>query len=99
MPRRRANLRRNGMNRSSTGIRWMAAAVLITSFAASAARAQDGARHQFYGFVMTDAGYNTEAIDPSWFDVQRPTKLPASDINPFGKDGSTFFSVRQTRFG
>src|SRR4029079_10089645 len=51
-----------------------------------------------YGFAMMDAGYNTKAIDPAWFDVQRPTKLEAAN-NFFGKDGSTFFSVRQTRFG
>jgi len=80
-------------------VRWAFLAVVVFTAAASAARAEDGARSQVYGFVMTDAGYNTEAIDPSWFDVQRPTKLPATDFNPFGKDGSTFFSVRQTRFG
>lgn len=30
-----------------------------------------------YGYVMTDAGYNFGTIDPNWFDVVRPTKLPA----------------------
>ena len=69
---------------------------------ASPARAADGTAHsEFYGFVMTDAGYNNKAVDPSWFDVQRPSKLADSDtqLDAFGKDGSTFFSVRQTRFG
>ena len=47
---------------------------------------------------MTDAGYNFGTIDPNWFDVVRPTKLPAF-ANQFGPDGQTFFSVRQTRFG
>src|SRR5436190_10177181 len=56
------------------------------------------ARHEIYGYVMTDAGYNSIGIDPFWFDVQRPTKLPAVK-DQFGKDGNTFFSVRQTRFG
>lgn len=51
-----------------------------------------------YGFAMTDAGYNFGAIDPAWFDVVRPTKLPAF-ANEFGPNGQAFFSVRQTRFG
>jgi hypothetical protein len=78
------------------------ALIAAASLGASSARAAEREnRSEFYGFVMTDAGYNDKAIDPSWFDVQRPTKLAASDaqLNAFGKDGSTFFSVRQTRFG
>src|SRR5262249_44778885 len=67
------------------------------AMAASRADAQQ-ARHDIYGFVMMDAGYNQIGIDPQWFDVQRPTKLPAFE-DQFGDDGSTFFSVRQTRFG
>jgi DcaP outer membrane protein len=51
-----------------------------------------------YGFAMTDAGYNFGTIDPNWFDVVRPTKLPAF-ANEFGPNGQTFWSVRQTRFG
>ena len=51
-----------------------------------------------YGFAMTDAGYNFGAIDPAWFDVVRPTKLPAF-ANEFGPNGQAYFSVRQTRFG
>ena len=31
---------------------------------------------QMYGFAMLDAGYNFGQIDPNWFDVMRPTKLP-----------------------
>ena len=51
-----------------------------------------------YGFVMTDAGYNANQIDPNWYDVIRTTKLPAYK-NQYGPDGNTYFSVRQTRFG
>ncbi len=51
-----------------------------------------------YGFVMTDAGYNANSIDPNWYDVIRTTKLPAYK-NEYGPDGNTYFSVRQTRFG
>jgi len=66
--------------------------------AAANARADEGAHSSVYGFVMMDAGYNTKAVDPQWFDVQRPTKLESFN-NQFGKEGSTFFSARQTRFG
>jgi hypothetical protein len=53
---------------------------------------------ELYGFIMMDSGYNFGQIDPNWFDVVRPTKLP-SVKNEFGNDGNVFFGVRQTRFG
>jgi len=53
---------------------------------------------ELYGHIMTDAGYNFNTIDPNWFDVMRPSKLP-SYKSQFGPDGNTFFSVRQTKFG
>ena len=65
---------------------------------ASPAAAQDKARTEVYGFAMTDVRYDTEAIDPQWFDAMRPSKLPSFE-NEFGTDGNTAFSVRQTRFG
>jgi hypothetical protein len=67
-------------------------------FTARAARAEGESKVDFYGFVMMDAGYNDQGIDPQWFDVQRPTKL-ATIKDGWGKDGNTFFSARQTRFG
>jgi len=51
-----------------------------------------------YGFAMMDLGYNFGQIDPNWFDVVRPTKLPAFH-NEFGHDGVLFAGVRQSRFG
>jgi hypothetical protein len=51
-----------------------------------------------YGFAMLDTGYQSGQNDPDWFDVLRPTKLPAFE-NEFGEDGEWFASVRQTRFG
>jgi hypothetical protein len=51
-----------------------------------------------YGYVMMDAGYDTRQVHPDWYDVLRPTKLPAVK-DEFGADGNTYFSVRQTRFG
>ena len=65
---------------------------------APAVRAEGETKVDIYGFIMMDAGYNDQGVDPEWFDVQRPTKLPTVK-DGFGKDGSTFFSSRQTRFG
>ena len=59
---------------------------------------EDDATLEIYGFVMLDAGYQVNQADPDWFDVMRPTKLPAFE-NQFPPDGEAFFSVRQTRFG
>ena len=66
--------------------------------AADAVGKEGEKRLELYGHVMTDVGYYTTQIDPDWFDVMRPTKLPAYD-NEFGPDGNSYFSVRQTRFG
>ena len=62
------------------------------------AAAQAQTTFDVYGFVMTDIGFNDIGVDPEWFDVQRPTKLPSFE-DEFGDEGSAFFSVRQTRFG
>ncbi|WP_167611482.1 DcaP family trimeric outer membrane transporter [Maribellus sediminis] len=49
------------------------------------------------GQVMTDAGYNFNQINPDYFDVMRPTQLPAYK-NEYGSDGNVFFGVRQSLF-
>jgi hypothetical protein len=56
------------------------------------------AQLDIYGFAMLDMGYNFGQIDPNWFDVVRPTKLPAFH-NEFGHNGVWFAGVRQSRFG
>ncbi|MBT1696699.1 hypothetical protein KK083_07430 [Fulvivirgaceae bacterium PWU4] len=53
---------------------------------------------EVYGYVLTDAGYNFNTIDPAWFDVMRPTKLPGHK-GEFAPAGNYFISVRQTRVG
>jgi hypothetical protein len=79
--------------------RWIVVLAVVMLGIAATAQAENGkSRTEIYGYVMTDVGVNQKAIDPAWFDVQRPTKLPAFE-NEFGRDGSVFFSVRQTRFG
>ena len=69
---------------------------------ASPSQAEHADEHKssldLYGFVMADAGYDFGQTDPNWFDVIRPTKLPATP-NQFGGNGNAYFSVRQTRFG
>lgn len=59
---------------------------------------QNGSTFEVYGFIMLDAGYQFKQQHPDWFDVIRPTKLPAFK-DEFGPDGHTYFGVRQTRLG
>jgi hypothetical protein len=65
---------------------------------ASTERERSESTFDLYGFVMTDTGYDFGQINPQWFDVERPTQLP-SYANQYGGNGSTYFGVRQTRFG
>ena len=75
---------------------------LVLLFCTFMAIAQEGPKKEksleIYGFVMTDIGYDFKQIDPDWFDVIRPTKLPTYK-NEFGTNGNVYFSVRQTRLG
>jgi len=64
----------------------------------AAAKAEDKPRLDIYGFAMLDMGYQSGQNDPNWFDVVRPTKLPAFP-NEFGEDGHYFAGVRQSRLG
>ena len=80
----------------------VALAIAAWLTAVSGAYAEDTATDKpvldLYGFAMLDMGYQTGQNDPDWFDVVRPTKLPAYE-NEFGKDGHFFAGVRQSRFG
>lgn len=64
----------------------------------SAPAPEQKTRVDIYGFAMLDTGYQTKQNDPNWFDVVRPTKLPAFE-NQFGEDGHYFAGVRQSRLG
>src|SRR5262245_26876649 len=72
------------------------AAVGLASLGARAA--DDKSKIDLYGFVMLDMGYDADSVNPDWYDVLRPTKLPAF-ADEFGQDGNFWASVRQTRFG
>jgi hypothetical protein len=65
---------------------------------AAAVTAEPKPRMEIYGFAMLDMGYQTGQNDPNWYDVLRPTKLPAFE-NEFGADGHFFAGVRQSRLG
>jgi len=75
--------------------------LLVVGFLAPAAalgEPAEGTTSTIYGFAMLDMGYNANQIDPNWYDTLRVTKLPWYE-NQFGKDGSTFAGVRQSRLG
>jgi hypothetical protein len=55
-------------------------------------------RLQIYGFGQGDLGFDFRRSDPNWYDVNRPSKLPATDTE-FGANGHAFVSPRQSRFG
>ena len=82
-------------------IRKGALAVLLLAGATAAASAQDqakSARFDIYGFAMLDMGFQSGTSNPDWYDVNRPTKLPAFQ-DEFGADGNFFACVRQSRLG
>jgi hypothetical protein len=59
---------------------------------------KDTAWFEIFGFAQADAIFDLNQTDPAWFDVNRPTKLPAFD-KEFGGDNNTWFSARQSRLG
>lgn len=85
-----------------THARMGSVALLIGALAAvvTPAVAQETAKPKFevYGFAQLDFGDQIDRINPDWYDVMRPTKLPAF-ADEYGTDGNVFMSVRQSRFG
>src|SRR5437764_14334314 len=61
-------------------------------------QADSGKRFEIYGFAQGDAIGDFESNNPDWFDVNRPSKLPAFR-DEFGHNGDSWFSARQSRFG
>jgi hypothetical protein len=66
--------------------------------ATSTAPETPGPRLQVYGFAMLDLIYDFNQVDPNWFDMLRPSKLPAF-ADQFGEDGNFWASVRPSRLG
>ncbi|HVN32083.1 MAG TPA: DcaP family trimeric outer membrane transporter, partial [Thermoanaerobaculaceae bacterium] len=86
-----------------SGLLGLAAAALVLTWAPGA-MAQDAATppsqasFSLYGFAMLDMGYDAGQVNPDWFDVLRPSKLPSYE-DEFGKDGNFYAGVRQSRLG
>jgi len=66
--------------------------------AAQAASNDTTLRFEIYGFGQGDIGYDFGRMNPQWFDVVRPSKLPSTP-DEFGKNGNAWASARQSRFG
>lgn len=73
---------------------------LIFSLLMSCIYAQDAPKPvlEIAATMTTDVGYNFNQVNPDYFDVMRPTQLPAYK-NQFGTDGNVYFGVRQSYFG
>ena len=76
----------------------VACVLAFATLAGFAQGTENKTRLDIYGFAMLDMGYQAESNDHDWFDVIRPTKLPAFE-GEFGEDGRTYAGVRQSRFG
>ncbi len=53
---------------------------------------------EIYGFGQADAIADFNQNNPSWYDTNRPSRLPDA-ANQFGQDGHFYLSVRQSRLG
>jgi hypothetical protein len=70
--------------------------------AASVAQTQEATKQtrptlEISGSVQADVIYDFRVNNPEWFDVNRPSQLPAFP-EEFGANGRSWFSARQTRF-
>src|SRR5215469_15072467 len=74
------------------------ALLLVGGARIASAQKDTSIKIEIYGFAMADAIFDFKTNNPDWFDVNRPSKLPAFD-NEFGHNGHTWFSARQSRFG
>ena len=84
---------------------WLLACALV--LLATHARAQGQAGQgppapkpglEIYGFGQADAIVDFDQNNPDWYDVLRPSRLPAFH-HEFGRDGHFYLSPRQSRFG
>jgi hypothetical protein len=85
---------------SSLGLALLLGAVLATAPAAAQSRARGDTmpRLDIYGFGQADMITDFRRTDPNWFDVVRPSKLPAGPLD-FNANGNFYSSVRQSRLG
>src|SRR5262245_29761147 len=98
-PDRRPPMRNHSSMRSNRVLLLICISIVLAAplaWGQAAAQTQTPAerRIELYGFVMTDFGFDFKRVNPDWFDVLRPTKLPSFN-GEFGRDGVTFAGVRQ----
>jgi len=90
--------------RQRIALRWAVPFVAALAFApatpAFAQPAADDAKPtlEIYGFGQADAIADFNQNNPDWYDVSRPSRLPAY-ANQFGDDGHFYLSGRQSRLG
>jgi outer membrane DcaP-like protein len=92
-------------HRTSIGRQWRAGLVAACLVCGAAPRAgaqppppADKPSLDIYGFAQVDAIADFNQTNPDWYDVARPSRLPAFP-NQFGEDGHFYLSPRQSRFG
>jgi hypothetical protein len=57
---------------------------------------------EIYGFAQADEIQDSKRVDPNWTDAFRPSKIGVEDaqgVNPYGANGDSDISVKQSRFG
>jgi hypothetical protein len=77
---------------------WALASACALAARADEAPSPPGPRLQIYGYAALNLIYDFDQVNPDWYDMERPTKLP-SFPDEFGENGNFWASVRQTRFG
>jgi hypothetical protein len=55
-------------------------------------------RIEFFGQLVSDVIHDFNVVNPDFYDVLRPTQLPAFQ-DEFGRNNHSWFSVRPTRIG
>lgn len=90
-----SDLQKNRIRRLAT-----TGAALLALASAGKLGAQE-VEYDFYGYVMMDAIYDFDRVNPDWKDTLRPSQIPVNCPGDAGcgTSGETIFSVRQTRFG
>src|SRR5262249_41075963 len=76
---------------------FLTGAILIASVAHAQADTAKKPKFNIYGFAEADMGNDFQRINPLFFDRLRVSSLPRTE-DEFGKNGQTFFSVRQSRY-
>jgi len=81
------------------GIAWLAlVAIGVRAAPAAAQEPTTSPKFDIYGFAMLDFGKQIDQTNPKYYDVVRPTQLPAFE-NEYGADGQVFMSIRPSRLG